>query len=66
MDMPTPETPPEAYLIRSAYTIARVGADPKAAGREAGLDAAHTTLRTALGERVLRSRCAVAQRCCTG
>jgi len=51
MDMPTTETPPEAYLPRSAYTIARVAANPKTAGQEAGLEAVHTNLRAALRER---------------
>jgi hypothetical protein len=51
MDMPTTETPADAYLPRSAYTISRVAADPKAAGSESGLDSAHNNLRAAIRER---------------
>lgn len=51
MDMPTADTPAEAYLPRSAYSISRVAADSKASGREAGLDTAHLNLRAVLRER---------------
>ena len=51
MEMPTPDTPPEAYVSRSAYTKARVGADPKSAGREAGLATSHTNLVALLRHR---------------
>ena len=51
MDMPTPDTPPEAYLPRSAYTTARVAADPKINGLEQPLDAKHQELKLALRER---------------
>lgn len=51
MDMPTAETPAEAYLPRSAYTLSRVAADSKAAGKQQGLDTAHGDLKATLRER---------------
>lgn len=48
MDMPTEDTPARAYLPRSAYTIARVAANPKTAGLESGLRTAHGNLKNAL------------------
>ncbi len=50
MEMPTQDTPPDAYLPRSAYTIARVAADPDAAGLEQNLAAQHAALKAALRE----------------
>lgn len=51
MEMPTEDTPAEAYLPRSGYTLARVAADPKAAGLEKGLAAVHADLKAKLRER---------------
>lgn len=51
MEMPTADTSPEAYLPRSAYSIARVAADSDAAGLEQGLAAQHAALKAALRER---------------
>jgi hypothetical protein len=51
MDMPSADTSPEAYLPRSAYTIARVAADPDTAGLEKNLAAKHADLKAALRER---------------
>lgn len=51
MDMPSADTSPEAYLPRSAYTIARVGADGDVAGAEHALAAVHAQLKAALRER---------------
>lgn len=50
MEMPGEDTPPLAYLQRSAYSIARVGADPKTAQLAVGLEAAHNALRQTLRE----------------
>lgn len=52
MDMPTVETPAEAYLPRSAYSIARVAADGRAGGNETGLETAHGHLLAGVRERV--------------
>lgn len=51
MDMPTPETPAAAYLPHSAYTTARVAADPKTTGRQSALATAHANLKAALLQR---------------
>lgn len=51
MEMPPEDTPPEAYLPRSAYTISRVAADPKTAGLEKPLEAIHVDLKKILRER---------------
>lgn len=51
MDMPTVDTAAEAYIPKSAYTNARVGADPKTAGREVGLATVHTNLVALLRHR---------------
>jgi len=51
MDMPSQDTSPETYLPRSAYTIARVAADPLAAGLEKQLAVKHAALKAALRER---------------
>jgi hypothetical protein len=48
MEMPTVDTPPSAYLSKSAYTIARVAAAPKAAGLEKGVTQVHVKLKQAL------------------
>ena len=51
MDMPTADTPAEAHIPRSAYTKARVAADPKTAGLEVGLATVHTNLVALLRHR---------------
>jgi hypothetical protein len=51
MDMPSADTSPDAYLPRSAYTIARVAADGDAAGLETDLAAKHAELKAVLRER---------------
>ncbi len=48
MEMPVEETPPLAYLPRSAYSIARVAADPQTKGLESALETAHGALQQAL------------------
>lgn len=51
MEMPNEDTPPEAYVPRSAYTISRVAADPKTAGLEKPLEAIHLDLKKILRDR---------------
>lgn len=51
MDMPTADTPADAYLPRSAYTVARVSADAKAAGHEQALQTVHSSLKAMVRER---------------
>ncbi len=51
MEMPGEDTSPEAYTPRSAYSIAGVAADPKTAGLEKPLEAAHVALKMGLRER---------------
>ncbi|MDC3962119.1 hypothetical protein KEG38_50340 [Polyangium jinanense] len=51
MEMPPEDTPPEAYLPRSAYSIARVAADPKTAGLELALAAIHVDFKKILRDR---------------
>jgi hypothetical protein len=48
MEMPVEDTPPKAYPPRSAYTIARVAADPQTKGLESALETAHVALQQAL------------------
>lgn len=48
MEMPTEDTAPEAYLPRSAYTVARVAADRKTKGNEKDLAKVHKDLKEAL------------------
>ncbi len=48
MEMPGEDTPPNAYLPRSAYTIARVAAEPMTKGLESALETAHGALQQAL------------------
>lgn len=50
MEMPGEDTSPKAYPSKSAYTVSRVAADPKAAGLEKGLQAAHVEIKKALRE----------------
>lgn len=50
MEMPGEDTPPIAYLQRSAYSIARAGADPKTIQFTGGLEAAHAMLKQTLRE----------------
>ena len=50
MEMPGEDTPPIAYLQRSAYSIARVEADPKTVQFAGGLEAAHNALKQTLRE----------------
>ena len=45
MELPRDDSPPEALLSHSAYTLAAVAADPKVAGLEAGLKTGHATLK---------------------
>lgn len=51
MDMPTADTAAEAYVPKSAYSKSRVAADPKTAGREAGLATVHANLVALLRQR---------------
>jgi hypothetical protein len=51
MEMPNADTPAEAYLPRSAYTIARTAADAKTAGLEQRLAGKHADLKVALRHR---------------
>jgi hypothetical protein len=51
MEMPGEDTPAEAYLSKSAYTIARVAADPKVAALEKGVETSHAQLKKALRDR---------------
>jgi hypothetical protein len=48
MEMPTEDTPPQAYLPKSAYATARVAADPRTAGLEKGLAIVHAQLKQAI------------------
>jgi hypothetical protein len=48
MDMPTDDTPAQAYLPRSAYTVPRVAADAKTKGNEKDLAKAHKNLKDSL------------------
>jgi hypothetical protein len=50
MEMPSQDTPADAYLTRSNYSIARVAADAKAAGNESALESAHSQLLNGLRE----------------
>jgi hypothetical protein len=48
MEMPGADTPPVTYVQRSAYTLARVGADPKTAHLTNGLETPHVALTALL------------------
>ncbi|MRG90993.1 hypothetical protein [Polyangium spumosum] len=50
MEMPGEDTSPKAYPPKSAYSISRAAADPKTAGLEKDLEAAHVDLKKALRE----------------
>lgn len=50
MEMPGEDTPPIAYLQRSAYSLSRAGADPKTVQFIGGLEAAHAALKQTLRE----------------
>lgn len=44
MEMPGADTPPAMYVQRSAYTLARVAADPQTSHLTSGLEVPHGTL----------------------